>query len=170
MRQVQGDLALRQAVVLQPLADQLRKIGELEFMHVHVVAFGAHARGVHGPIDELAVARSRDQHGAAPGHERPAQIVQGALAGAEIGVETEFARVLGDPFAAGLEIDGQHRDSLAEVQETEAPDALTTGAHFSVSSVVNRANSSGVLATGSAACEVSCALTLGSARALAISC
>ena len=44
MRQVQGDLALRQAVVLQPLADQLRKIGELEFMHVHVVAFGARAR------------------------------------------------------------------------------------------------------------------------------
>ena len=40
---------------------------------------------------------------------------------------------------------------MVAFSETDAPDAFTTGAHFSVSSAVKRANSSGVLATGSAA-------------------
>ena len=65
---------------------------------------------------------------------------------------------------------GRTPKSLAGIQSTFAPDALTTGAHFLISASMNFANSCGVLPLGMAPCASSFSLTAGLASALATSC
>src|SRR5690606_36879595 len=76
------------AEFLQLGGDRLGEVREGKRGDVDVVALLAHPVGVPCPVSEFTLSGSRDDYGAAQGHEGAAYIVQAPLPGSDIRVET----------------------------------------------------------------------------------
>ena len=69
-------------------------------------------------------------------------------------------------MSSRVDIHSRHTGSDQTVQSTRAPDSLTTLAHFTISALMNAANFSGVVLTGSPPWPESRSFTSGSCMIL----